>query len=254
MQPVTAGNLADLSGIRHGFFTREGGVSPGPWASLNCGGVGDAAENIARNRAIACRMLGAGPDRLRLVRQVHGTRTLRAEELPANRSAAADALVSDRAGMVVGVLTADCAPVLLADGDARVVAALHAGWRGALGGIVESAVAAMVAAGAVRHRIRAAVGPTISAAAYEVGEDYRARFVGEDADSAVWFRGGAGGRKLRFDLPGYVLFRLARSGVADVESVGCCTFGEEGRYFSHRRSTRRGEKDSGRLLSAILLH
>ena len=256
VRPVQSGTLARMPGIRHGFFTREGGVSTGPCASLNCGygAKDDVRENVAENRSRAAAAIGIPADRLRTAYQIHSADAVLADDAwnPATPPRA-DAIVTSVPGLGVGVLTADCAPVLLADAGAGVVAAAHAGWRGALGGVLDSVVDAMVRAGAHRRSICAAIGPTISAAVYEVGAEFHERFLREDPASAAFFRGGAGLGSLRFDLRGYALYRLTAAGVCHVESTGLCTYVSEKRFFSHRRAVHRGGSEYGRLLSAIAL-
>lgn len=248
---LQATELAALPGVRHGFFTRRGGCSEGVWASLNMSQRnGDEAERVERNRARAAAALEAA--QLVTARQVHGVTTV-AVTTPWDLVDApeADALVTDRAGLLLGVLTADCAPVLLADPVAGVVGAAHAGWKGALGGVVESVVAAMAGLGAVPERIAAAVGPCIGPASYEVGPEFIARFAAMDHDSARFFVHGAG--QARFDLPGYVALRLRRAGVGRCQGLDRDTCAEESVFFSYRRATRRGEARFGLQLSAILL-
>ena len=249
-----AAPLAGLSGIRHGFFTREGGVSEGRYASLNCGlGSGDALEAVRENRSRAAAALGQPLERLVTLFQIHSPEVIAVEEpWPQSERPRADALVSDRPGVVLGVLTADCAPVLFADAGARVVGAAHAGWKGALGGVVEATVDAMERLGAQRRRIRAAVGPAIGAGSYEVGPEFPQPFLAQDAANAAFFRSGTGDRQL-FDLKGYVARRLALAGVGEVALDEADTLAGEHQFFSYRRTTKLGERDYGRLLSAIAL-
>lgn len=251
---IRASNLASLPGIRHGFLTREGGISPrGPFESLNCGfSGGDAPANVAANRTIALELLGLTPASLATVRQVHGIEVHVARKAcPGPSSVEADALVTDRGGITLGVLSADCAPVLVADPDAGIVGAAHAGWRGALAGVVEATVATMVALGAARERLRAAVGPCIAQVSYEVGPELRQSFVEEDPSSERWFRPVEGSDRLLLDLEGYVCARLARAGVRDVGATGADTLADERRFFSARRTRRAGATRFGLLLSAI---
>lgn len=254
--PITVGCLSDLAGIRHGFFTREGGVSDGIYASLNCGaGSSDRAAAVAENRRRVARHLGLdGGERVLTLYQVHGRlahvadRPLARSELPR-----ADAVVTRTPGLVIGVLTADCAPVLLADPEANVIGAAHAGWRGALDGVLESAIDAMVGLGARRERIRAALGPCINQGAYEVGPEFEDRFLEASAENARYFDRPAPAARPRFDLPGYVEARLSRAGLAAVERRSDCTMAHDSRFFSFRRTTARGEPDYGRQISAIVL-
>lgn len=250
---VQAPILAEIDGVAHGFFTRLGGVSEGIYASLNCGpGSRDAPDNVAENRARATRLLGA--DSLIGVYQKHSSTAVVAKKLWSDAKAPeADAIVTSKPGIAICVLTADCAPVLLCDPEARVVGAAHAGWRGALSGIVEATVEAMVGLGAKPGRIVAAIGPAISQGAYEVGHDYKDRFLAEDKNSECFFVIDEGSEEPHFDLPGYVAERLARSGVSETHDLGLCTYYDETRLFSYRRSQHHGEDDYGRQISAIVL-
>ncbi len=246
--------LEAAPGLRHGFFTREGGVSGGLCASLNCGfGSDDAACDVAENRRRAARALGAAADRLVTVYQVHGTDVVTVDTpwQPGN-SPRADGMVTRRPGLVLGILTADCAPVLLADAEAGVVGACHAGWRGALDGIVDATIAAMVALGAQPARIRAAIGPCIAQLSYQVGPEFRAAFTAADPAHDGFFAADAGDRS-RFDLEGFVSARLAAAGIGESSAFGLDTCADEARLFSYRRATLAGEPDYGRLLSAITL-
>jgi polyphenol oxidase len=241
--------------VRHAFFTREGGVSRGIYASLNCGfGSNDDPGAVAENRAIAAARLGVAPERLVSCHQVHGT-TVVAVERPwrRNENPRADGMVTRVPGIALGVLAADCAPVLLADPAARIVGAAHAGWRGALAGVVEATIAEMVVQGARIERIRAAIGPCIGQPSYEIGADFAAVFAAGDAPSQGFFRPAERPGHLLFDLPGYVAERLTRLGLAAVERTEHDTAAEEGLFFSYRRACRRGEGDYGRLLAAIAL-
>jgi YfiH family protein len=250
---LTDARLA-LPGIRHGFFTRQGGVSEGIYASLNCGlGSADDQARVTENRGRVAGAIAAAHDRLATPYQVHGTRAIVVEApWDSGSRPEGDALVTNRPGIAIGVGTADCGPVLLAEPDARVIAAVHAGWRGALAGVVESALAAMEGLGARRDRIVAALGPTISQANYEVGPELVERFLGDDRTNAGFFAPSARRGHSLFDLPAYILARLRRAGLA-AESLGLCTYADEMRFFSFRRATHRGEKDYGRQLSVITL-
>jgi YfiH family protein len=252
---ITLAPLTDAPGVRHAFFTREGGVSQGIFASLNCGfGSGDAIESVAENRARAAATLDVAPDRLVTCYQIHSPAVVtvetpwRREENPR-----ADAMVTQRRGVALGILTADCVPVLFADPKARVIGAAHAGWRGALGGVVEATVEAMAALGARPQRIRAGVGPCIAKASYEVGPEFPAPFLAEDPGNAELFTPARRTGHFMFDLPAYVERRLRRAGVAAVERADVDTVTAEDRFFSYRRTCLRGEKDYGRGLSAIVL-
>lgn len=252
---VQAGILAAQDRLRHAFFTREGGVSEGPFASLNCGfSSGDEPALVEANRARAVRRMGLSPDRLCTARQVHGTKVLLAREpSPGKPSLEADALVTDRSGLALGVLSADCAPVLLADPDARVIGAMHAGWRGALTGVAEATIEAMVELGAERGRIVAAVGPCIARPSYEVGPELLDQFAAADPESARHFEPVPGSDRLLFDLKGHVVRRLMRAGVVQCQALPQDTAADEKRFFSHRRTRRNGGERFGLLLSAIAL-
>jgi hypothetical protein len=259
LKPVEAENLSSVTGIRHGFFTRAGGVSNGLYASLNCGlGSNDDPELVLENRRRIGRHLGVDDDKFGggvvTLYQEHGT-TAFAVSTPPSRDALprADAVISVTPGLVIGVLTADCAPVLLADGEAGVVAAAHAGWRGAINGIVDSAVHEMELLGARRERISAAIGPCIGQAAYEVGSEFEATFLSRDPASNEFFKQNAESARPHFDLPGFVVSRLAEAGVSRIEDLSLCTSENESLFFSYRRKTRRGEPDYGRQISAIVV-
>ncbi len=249
--------LAQLEGIRHGFFTRRGGVSEGPFASLNVGpSSGDRPERIAANRARIAASLGIPPERLLSARQVHGDGCLTAEEpWPLAERPEGDAILCRRAGLAVGVMTADCAPVLLADPVGRRVAAVHAGWRGLLAGILETVVRRLADLGSRPGDLRAAVGPCIGAASYEVGPELRDAFLAADPSHAAFFSPRPEGDRLLFDLAGCCRRALLRAGLpaGQVEVLAHDTFAEEERFFSYRRSCRRGERRFGVQLSAILL-
>ena len=245
--------LLEVPGVRHAFFTRTGGVSTGVYDSLNVGvGSKDDPEAVQENRARAAAALGVELSHLLTCYQIHSNIAVTADGPFAARPEA-DGIVTRTPGLACGALSADCAPILLADGEARVVASAHAGWKGALGGIVAAAVQAMVAAGARRERIVAAVGPCIGQASYEVGAEFVDRFSLEAPGSERFFAPGRTPEKRQFDLPGFVLQRLAESGVERAEWIGHDTCAEENLFFSNRRGFLRGESDYGRLLSAIVL-
>lgn len=252
---LQAPGLAALTSLRHGFFGREGGVSKGALRSLNAGfGADDAPCNVAENRRRIAAALGLNdPERLLSAYQVHSDRALIVDApFDADKRPQVDALVTTTPGLAVGVVTADCAPVLLADAEAGVIAAAHAGWRGALSGVLEDALEKMLALGARIERMRAAVGPCIWRDNYEVGPEFVARFAAEDPSSSDFFHAGAGDRA-QFDLPGYVTRRLARAGLTRIEALRHCTYGEAARYFSHRRGVHAGETDYGRNFSAVMI-
>jgi len=252
---LCASSLAAIGGVAHGFFTRQGGVSTGIFASLNCGpGSGDEAANVRENRARVAEILGTQPTHLLTVSQKHSAAVVTAKApWAAGAIPEADAIVTSTPGLAVGVLTADCAPVLFCDGQARVIGAAHAGWRGALSGIIEATVKEMQKLGARPERVVAAIGPAISQKAYEVGADYRDRFIAEEPESAPFFAVDEGSGEPHFDLPGYVAERLRRAGVGTIADLGLCTYCGESRLFSYRRSQHHGERDYGRQISAIVL-
>lgn len=248
---LTSPLLADLAGVRHAFFTRRGGISTGVYASLNVGlGSNDDQAAVGENRRRCAAHFGAPPEALMTAYQIHSASVFSVSRPWTDDRPQGDGVATATPGLVCGALAADCAPVLLADAQARVVAAAHAGWKGALGGVVEATVAAMVGLGARTERIVAAVGPCIGPESYEVGPEFRERF---EAVGAGRFFGAAAGDRLRFDLPAFVLDRLARAGVRRAEWIGCDTCPDEARFFSNRRAFKRGEPDYGRLLSAIAL-
>jgi purine-nucleoside/S-methyl-5'-thioadenosine phosphorylase / adenosine deaminase len=252
---ITLSALEGDPGIRHGFFTRAGGVSDGIYASLNCGyGSHDDPAKVGRNRAIVAARLGVAPDRLVSCHQVHGTATVTVER-PWGRehNPRADGMVTAVPGIGLGVLAADCAPVLFADPAARVIAAAHGGWRGALAGVMEATVAAMAALGARPDNIRAAIGPCIAQPSYEVGPEFEAAFAAADRDSGGFFLPAPRAGHFLFDLPGYIAHRLRRLGLAAVERTAHDTAAEEALFFSYRRACRQGERDYGRGLAGIAL-
>ncbi len=240
--------------VAHGFFTRDGGVSGGIYASLNCGGgSGDDPAAVAENRARAAATLGVTRDALATNHQIHGADIVTVTgDWRTRQRARADGLVTQERGVALGILTADCVPVLFSDPDAAVVGAAHAGWRGAVSGVLEATVQAMTALGAAPSRIRAGFGPAIAQASYEVGPEFPAPFLAQDPGNERFFIA-APNTKYRFDLPGYVRARLERLGLAAVAATGGDTAAEPDRFFSYRRSRLAGEPDYGRLLSAIAL-
>ncbi|QIE55443.1 peptidoglycan editing factor PgeF [Pikeienuella piscinae] len=235
----------------HGFFTRAGGVSAGIYAGLNCGpGSRDDPAAVAENRALVAAHLGARE--LLSLHQVHSPDVVVVAAPWAGERPKADAMATRTPGLALGVLTADCAPVLLEDPEAGVIGAAHAGWRGALAGVTDRTIEAMETLGAGRGRISAAIGPVISQRAYEVGPEFMDEFVAEDPETTRFFAGGAGDR-VQFDLPGYLLARLRAAGIAEAAWTGHCTFSDEKRFYSYRRAMHRGEKDYGRLVSVVML-
>lgn len=252
--PITAGSLSAINGIAHGFFTRQGGVSGSIYASLNVGfGSDDTAEDVAENRRRALTALD-GAAALNTVYQVHGkdVEQVTGSWDPAD-SPHADAMVTATPGIAIGVLSADCTPVLFAAEDGAIVGAAHAGWRGAVGGVLGATVAAMEEMGADRQRIHAAVGPTIAQSSYEVGPEFPAPFLAENEDNARFFRPSTREGHHMFDLPGYVEAQLKSLGLSGIDVLPHDTCAEEDLFFSYRRATHRGETDYGRGLSAILV-
>lgn len=253
---ITASTLNRSGRVRHAFFTREGGVSQGLYGSLNCGfGSDDNPDRVAANRSRALDHL-AGNDLL-TVYQVHSPDVVIVDEVwQPDAAPKADAMVTRRPGVALGILTADCAPVLFADGDANggagVIGAAHAGWKGALAGVVEATVEAMVGLGAQMSDISAAIGPCIQQHSYEVGPEFRDRFDAADPANGDFFAPSSRQGHFMFDLAGYIGARLDGLGIA-FEATGQDTCADENRFFSYRRATHRGEKDYGRGLSAILL-
>ncbi len=247
--------LAGVGGLAHGFFTRRGGVSTGIYASLNCGpGSEDVPTHVTENRARAAGRLGVGPDALCTLYQVHGADVVTVDESwEAGARPRADALVTKAPGRALGILTADCAPVLLVDPQARVIGAAHAGWRGLAAGVIEATLAAMEKLGARRARICAAVGPCIGQNSYEVGPEVVAAFTDAEPAFAAFFAPGPRPGHALFDLGGLALEMLRRLGVSHLDGLACDTFVQDDLFFSYRRSRARGEPDYGRCLSAIAL-
>ena len=251
---IHASSLASPN-IRHAFFTRAGGVSEGLYASLNAGvGSHDAPGNVAENRSRMAAALGVAPLDLLTAYQIHSPDVVTVERpWSADARPRADAIVTRTPRLAVGVSTADCGPVLLVDESARVIGAAHAGWRGALTGVIEATLDAMERCGADRGRIAAAIGPMIRQPSYEVGPDLVARFSAADDANARFFKPALRAGHALFDLAGYVAARIARAGVARIEDVGRCTYADPENFFSYRRSVHRGEPDYGRHVSAIAL-
>lgn len=260
---ITAEALSRDGRVRHGFFTRQGGVSEGVYASLNCGfGSGDNPDHVAANRGRAMAKLnpdlnpGPGPEGGGLVTlyQVHSAVAVAVDEpWSPGEAPEADAFATRTPGMALGILTADCAPVLFADETAGVIGAAHAGWRGALGGVLEAAVDAMCGLGAECGRIHAAIGPCIQQASYEVGPEFHDRFISADPSHAVFFETASRDGHFMFDLPGCLAKILKNLGLAAIETAAGDTCADEDRFFSYRRAAQRGEKDYGRALAAIMI-
>lgn len=251
---IQAPALSSQPNIRHAFFTRQGGASEGIYASLN-GGVGssDDPENVQENRRRMAQMLSVAPQALISVYQVHSPDAVIVEGPWQGERPKADAMVTTVPGIALGITTADCGPVLFADAQARVIGAAHAGWRGAVTGVLESTVAAMERLGARRGNIVAVLGPTISQKAYEVGPDFIECFTKEAPGHEHFFKEGERPGYAMFDLPGFIGARLEAAGIGGFTDLGLCTYSDEERFFSYRRTTHRKEPDYGRLISAIAL-
>ena len=251
---ITSTLLAKIAGVRHAFFTRQGGASKGVYASLNLGrGSNDDPADVEENRTIAAGYFEAEAADLNTCFQIHSTIAVIADGSWGDVRPQGDAVISKTPGVICGALSADCAPVLIADAQAGIVAAAHAGWRGALDGVVQAAVDSMVGLGADPGRMVAAVGPCIGLGSYEVGLEFMAKFEADAPGSGQFFKPGNSDAKRMFDLPAFVLERLRTAGVAQREWTGHDTCADEARFFSNRRAVIRGEGDYGRLLSAISL-
>jgi hypothetical protein len=253
--PVLTSPLLDgLPGVRHAFFSRQGGVSTGFYESLNLGrGSKDAPAAVAENRRRAAAHLQVEEPALLACYQTHSATAVTAEHAWGDERPEADAVVTATPGLACGALSADCAPILLADAEAGVVGAVHAGWKGALGGVVLSAVNAMTRLGADTNRVTAVIGPCIGPLSYEVGQEFHLRFEAEVPGAGRFFRPARQPDKRLFDLPAFVLQRLAEAGVTRTAWIGADTLADETRFFSNRRAVLRGQSDYGRLLSAIVL-
>lgn len=246
---ITSSNLKP----KHGYFCRAGGCSKGIYAELNAGlGSDDDPANVRHNRKLVAEHLGVKLEALRGVHQIHSPNVHIATVDTIGERPKADALVTNQAGLALTVLTADCAPILFADEIAGVIGAAHAGWKGALGGIMQSTISGMVRLGSVRENITAVIGPCISQANYEVGPEFLKRFTKEDKDYSRFFIKRLGDRYL-FDLPGFCLQQLHSADISRANWVGHCTYADENRFFSYRRTTHRKEPDYGRMVSAIML-
>jgi len=252
---LQAASIAALPGIRHAYFTRNGGISQGVYDSLN-GGVGsnDTPEHVAENRSRMAHALGVAPDRFLTPYQIHSPDVVIAEEpWTADNRPRVDALVTRVPGLAIGVSTADCGPLLFADGEARVIGAAHAGWRGAFTGVIEATLAAMEKLGASRDNISVALGPSIRQPNYEVGPEFVARFLAADMDNTRFFTDAGREGHAMFDLAGYIASRIALAGVSNFEDLELCTYAEPERFFSFRRATHQNEPDYGRHINAIAL-
>jgi polyphenol oxidase len=253
--PVQSPALLALPGIRHAFFTRQGGVSEGPiYGSLNGGmGSGDDKAKVTENRRRMAAFLDIQPESLVSVWQVHSPDCLHVTAPWTGERPKADAMATATGGLALGVATADCGPVLFADPAAGVVGAAHAGWKGAIGGVIEATLLRMEELGAKRKNVTAVLGPMLSQWNYEVGPEFVARFVAENTGNARFFIPSAKAGHAMFDLPGYNMERLQQAGVGQAESLALCTYADEERFYSYRRTTHRSEPDYGRLISAICL-
>lgn len=252
-EPVISEALEGASGIRHGFFTRAGGVSSGIYKGLNVGlGSSDDQASVIENRRRVMDWLGVQPGFLATPYQVHSPDVVVVSSPFEGERPKVDAVVTNTPGLAIGVHTADCGPILFADAEARVIGAAHAGWKGALGGVLENTIAAMETLGARRGAIIAVLGPSISQANYEVGAEFVARFSESHRDAGRWFRPSVKPGHSMFDLPAYTVERLRLAGVAGT-ALGLCTYADEDNYYSYRRTTHRVEPDYGRQVSAIVL-
>ena len=242
----------NLSNVKHGFFTRKGGLSKGIYEGLNCGvGSSDDKAAVTRNRAQVAKTMNVTPDALVGVHQYHSADVVTVTG-PSLERPKADAMVTNIKDVALGILTADCQPVLFADKTAGVIGAAHAGWKGALNGVLSNTIKAMEALGAKRENVSAAIGPCISQPAYEVGPEFFEDFIAQDHSFTRFFANGKEDR-MQFDLPGFGLHMLREAGVGSAEWIGHCTFADEARFYSYRRTTHRAEPDYGRLISVIRL-
>lgn len=252
---MTSKHLSDpeLDPTRHGFFTREGGVSGGIYTGLNCGrGSDDAPESVQENRALAAEAMGLPANALRSVHQIHSNKVVEVTtQWPQDRPHA-DAMVTKAKGIGLGILTADCAPVLFTDSNAEIIGAAHAGWKGAMRGVTDSTIKAMIKLGATRENITATIGPCISQASYEVGVEFFETFADENPEYTRFFINGKDG-KMRFDLPAFVLYLLRNAEIKTANWIGECTYASPQKYFSYRRTTHDVESDYGRQISIIRL-
>ena len=248
-------DVLKLDGIRHGFFTRQGGVSGGIYTSLNIGlGSDDERSSVLENRDRVAGQLGIGADRLVSPYQIHSADVITVSApFAQDADRKADALVTATPGLAIGIATADCGPLLFADTKAGVIGAAHSGWKGAVTGILQNTVAAMEALGATRNNITAVLGPTISQGAYEVGPEFKERFLQEHPDNTRYFKPSERAEHFMFDLPAFITDKLQALGLGAVADLALCTYADEDRFFSYRRTTHRKEPDYGRQISAIAL-
>ena len=248
-------DVLKLDGIRHGFFTRQGGVSGGIYTSLNIGlGSDDERSSVLENRDRVAGQLGIGADRLVSPYQIHSADVITVSApFAQDADRKADALVTATPGLAIGIATADCGPLLFADTKAGVIGAAHSGWKGAVTGILQNTVAAMEALGATRTNITAVLGPTISQGAYEVGPEFKERFLQEHPDNTRYFKPSERAEHFMFDLPAFITDKLQALGLGAIADLALCTYADEDRFFSYRRTTHRKEPDYGRQISAITL-
>ena len=253
--PLTCPALSQIKGIGHGFFGRNGGVSSGLYRSLNCGyGSGDDIASVAQNRALIADALHVDAASLCTAYQIHSANVVVTQKpWHWSDSPQADAIVTNEPGIALGILTADCVPVLFADGEHYVIGAAHAGWKGAFGGVLEATLDAMLALGAKRESIVASIGPAIAQGSYEVGAEFHDRFIQQDSTNSLYFIHGARPEHYLFDLKAYVKDRLRNAGIAQVHMISDDTCAQEEDFFSFRRGTLRGESVYGRQISAITL-
>ncbi|NKB53619.1 MAG: peptidoglycan editing factor PgeF [Rhizobiaceae bacterium] len=252
--PIQSQLLDDLEGIKHGYFTRQGGVSKGIYSGLNAGlGSGDNRQDVVENRRRITQQLKVAEDKLAAPYQVHSPDVVIADQAWTNDRPKADGVVTNQPGLAIGVVTADCGPVLFADADAGIIGACHAGWKGALGGVLENTVAKMVEIGAQPASITAILGPTISQKNYQVGPGFPDPFLSRSAENLRYFTTSDKTDHYQFDLTGYIVDRLAKTGIR-ANAVNRCTYGEEDNFYSYRRTTHRNESDYGRQLSAIVMN
>lgn len=253
---ITSSKFDKILTLKHAFFTREDGISSGVFSGLNCGyGSGDETANVDKNRDIAMAKLGLGRDQLNTLYQIHSTEVAVADrQWSLQNRPKADGLVANRPGIAIGIMTADCTPVLFADPKAGVIGAAHAGWKGAIGGVLPNTVQKMEDLGADRAHIIAVVGPCIHQASYEVGPEFRAQFIKENLTNDRYFVPSSKAGHALFDLPQFVLDKLANLGLSAVQNASVDTYVNETQFYSYRRATHRAEEDYGRGLSAIVLN
>ncbi len=253
---ITSETLAGTGSIQHGFFTRRGGVSSGVLSSLNCGfGSNDTPENVAENRNRAMAKINCSADTLNTVYQIHSPDVVVADKAwTRDDRPKADAIITNVKNLAIGILTADCTPVLFADLETGIIGAAHAGWKGALGGVLENCVGAMESIGAKRSQITAVIGPCIHQKSYEVGPEFKSTFLDHAATNVQFFKSSERDQHSLFDLPGFVSSRLKSLNIAEVDDVAIDTYADKDRFYSYRRTTHLNEQDYGRGLSAIVLN